>query len=500
MHRLRFRLLLLALLVVGAALGAARPGRAQQAPTWTAEYLPALRPAFQADMQAHLDAPRYTIALTLDVGEQVVTVSGAQQVIYTNRLPGSALDELVFRLYPNLPSYGAEMQVRDVTVDGAAVAPTLSGGDTVLTVPLPQPLAPGQSVTLGMDYTIALQAGELRLYGQFSDLEGVLALPNAYPVLSVYEPGSGWWAVTEHAQGDAVYSETAFYNVTITAPADLTLVTSGSAVGRAAHDDGTLTQRFVAPLMRDFVVFGSADYKTLSGEQDGVSIRVHYRPLPPYGEQGARAALRVTQATVALFDDTFGAYPFRELDVAETPTTAGGIEYPGAFVVASSIWERGGEALDFVTVHEAAHQWWYSLVGNDQTTDPWLDEALAQFSTAVYIRAAEGEQAYQGAIASFRRQYEGYAQIYPEQPIGEPAADYTNNAYYFYVYQKGPVFFATLAEQVGYDRLLDALHNYFAAYRYEIAEPEDLLNSLERSLGVDLDALFAEWVGDVPQG
>ncbi len=499
MTRLAFRLLPV-LLVVNVVLGAAPSGHAQPTATWTVKYLPALRPAFQADMDAHLDAPRYTIRMTLDLGARTVTLAGTQEVAYTNRLPDISLDEIVFRLYPNLPSYGAAMQVSDVTVDGAAVDPALSEGDTVLTVPLPEVLAPGDSATLKLNYTIVLPAGQLRLYGQFSYREGVLALPNAYPVLSVYEPGSGWWTVAEHAQGDAVYSETAFYNVTITAPAELDLVTSGSAVDREAHDDGTLTQRFVAPLMRDFVVIGSAKYETLSGEQDGVAIRVHYLPLPPYGEQGARDALRITQQTVALFDETFGEYPFSELDVVETPTTAGGIEYPGVFVVAANIWERGDQTLQFVTVHEAAHQWWYSLVGNDQTLDPWLDEGLAQFSTAVYIRAKEGEQAYQRAIESFRAQYERYAQTFPEQPIGKPAAAYDNNGYYFYVYQKAPVFFATLAEKVGYDRLLAALRDYFAAYEYGIAEPEDLLTSLEQSLNVDLDTLFETWVGDVPQG
>ena len=33
-------------------------------------------------------------------------------------------------------------------------------------------------------------------------------------------------------------------------------------------------------------------------------------------------------------------------------------------------------------VHETAHQWFYSLVGNNQARDPWLDESLAEWATA----------------------------------------------------------------------------------------------------------------------
>src|SRR5205823_4224620 len=48
-----------------------------------------------------------------------------------------------------------------------------------------------------------------------------------------------------------------------------------------------------------------------------------------------------------------------------------GIEYPTlTFIGASPI-------LRIIVDHETPHQWFYSLVGNDQTRDPWLDEAPA---------------------------------------------------------------------------------------------------------------------------
>ena len=32
--------------------------------------------------------------------------------------------------------------------------------------------------------------------------------------------------------------------------------------------------------------------------------------------------------------------------------------------------------------HELAHQWFYSIVGDDQWSEPWLDESVAEFSAA----------------------------------------------------------------------------------------------------------------------
>ncbi len=52
-------------------------------------------------------------------------------------------------------------------------------------------------------------------------------------------------------------------------------------------------------------------------------------------------------------------------------------------------------------VHEAAHEWFYSLVGNDQVKDPWLDESLAQYATLRYYAEQYGEAGASGIRESF---------------------------------------------------------------------------------------------------
>ena len=43
---------------------------------------------------------------------------------------------------------------------------------------------------------------------------------------------------------------------------------------------------------------------------------------------------------------------------------------------------EGPDPRRLITAHETAHQWFYSLVGNDQARDPWLDESLASWAGA----------------------------------------------------------------------------------------------------------------------
>ena len=50
-----------------------------------------------------------------------------------------------------------------------------------------------------------------------------------------------------------------------------------------------------------------------------------------------------------------------------------GIEYPTMIFL-------GTGTAGALTTHEVAHQWFYSLVGNDQARDPVLDEGLATYA------------------------------------------------------------------------------------------------------------------------
>ncbi len=495
------RLMLAGLLIALTAAGAGtRRGAAQSPNDRVARYRPALLPDFLPDLNAHPTAPHYTIDMQIALDDRTATITGQQSVRYTNRAPGIALDDIVFRLYPNLDSYGAAMAVHAVTVDGHAVTPALDATRSVLSVPLPQPLPAGAAVTLDLAYAITVEAGQARLYGQFSYLDGILALPHAYPMLAVYRAGRGWWDETAHPQGDIVFSETAFYDVRVTAPADVLIAASGTPVSLDTNTGGTLTHHIVAPLMRDFALIASARYVTLGGEQDGVRLTLYYDPDRPNAHANARAGLRIAQNALHTYNAAFGRYPYAELDIVQTPNSAGGLEYPGLFVIGTDVWDAGDALFEFLIAHEMAHQWWYGLVGNDQVRDPWLDEALAQFATAIYIRAQEGEDAYAAALESFRIQHANFTATHPDQRIGRPVPAYPDRAYFFIVYQKGPLFYAALDDAYGTEAVLAALRDFLAAHRYGIAYPDDLRASLERSLGADLGALFAEWVAPLPVG
>jgi aminopeptidase N len=139
------------------------------------------------------------------------------------------------------------------------------------------------------------------------------------------------------------------------------------------------------------------------------------------------------------------------------PGFSGGIEFPTHVMHAAGSTTRS-------IVHEVAHQWFYSLVGNDQGRDPWLDEGLASYVEFVQV----GSQArHQGeTIPADAR---GRA--------GEPTTywDHHESSYYEGVYVQGAVAVASLGTV---DQVDCALRQYVARQAFRIARPADLIAAL----------------------
>ncbi len=460
-------------------------------------YRQAMRAGYADDVAQFADATRYAIDLDLDLDN--ASFQGSMRVRYTNA-EHVALDQLVFRLLPNTPGLGATsgrpaaLEVSDLAVDGTPVEAQRRLSGSALYLPLGAPLAPGDAAEIEMSFAGQLPTDPATGYAQYGYINGVLAMPNFYPLIPVYDD-EGWNVELAPTYGDATFSDTALYLVRVTLPADVTPAASGVAIERRENGDGTVTILYASGPMRDWTLVASRDYRTAQDEVDGILVTSYYLgDEPGDAEDGARA-LDYAVASLRIYEQLIGPYPFNELDVVATPTRAGGIEYPGLIVVAARLYDQTGGFFELVTVHEVAHQWWYSLVGNDQLDEPWLDESLTQYTSMLYYEHRYGED----EAAAVRQGYlEGpYQGLDPERhdmPIGLPVEAYPPDLYSPIVYGKGPLFFHEIRVLVGKDGFEHILQKYYQQFRYGIAYPQDLVETIERTSGQQIDALYEEWV------
>ena len=293
-----------------------------------------------------------------------------------------------------------EIERFEVSVGGHAVAGAPE--DTATTVELPRPLAPGRRATIEVEIAMELPRFSER-FGRWDDLT---LLGNWIPVVAQRDEGA--WRLDEFASiGDPFYSAAADYHVSLTLDENEGVVGTGVLTSVRAGDDGTRVWEFEAPGVRDAAFAAGPFLRGLEETAGGTTVRSWY----PAG-QGRRGASNLDAAASAVADytDRYGALPWGDVDVVETEGRLGGMEYPGTVFVSSGSESFAGLPLlpelvsysgfeearaRYVVGHEIAHQWWYASVGNDQIREPWLDEALSEAATRLWLEEQEdGERTW----------------------------------------------------------------------------------------------------------
>lgn len=430
--------------------------------------------------------PEYRLNLALDPAQR--RLAGKQQVIVPNHT-GRELDELVFRLYPNLPQYGGRMSVGPVWVDGQRGTSSLRASDTSLVVPLERPLAPEKSLTIELtfDLDIPLKESGKTLFGYS---QGVWSVPDGYALLAAHD-GSTWYEDIAPPHGDAVFADVAFYDVTLTLPPTLTLVTTGSVLSQTLDTAGQHAFRIGGGPFREFAWLASTDYQVAETTAYDTVLRSYYLP----GDEAAgQATLNISAAALRAYQDVFGPYPFDEMIVAEAPLQHFGMEYPGLNLIGLDLYRDKRDELENRVVHEIAHQWWYAQVGNDQINTPWLDEGLAEYSMAVYYQQIFGEarantMVNQRWLVSYQWTVDNEFDAVVNQPASAFSWDYE-----VIVYAKAALFFHALHQELGDAMFRAVLQEYLKQFRWKTATPDDFLRVAESVSGQDLDPLYSQWI------
>jgi hypothetical protein len=441
--------------------------------------------------------PRYAIAL--EIQPNTLSYTGQMTLTYTNtaQIP---LEDGLFRLLPNAgQSFGpGQLEVSALTVDQIPAAYQLENDPSLLRVLFPEPLPPGSSIQFSMNFAGKVPqdfGGEnTYAYGIFNFTQQVLSLSSWYPILAVLE-GSTWRADTITPIGDAVFSEMAFYSVKITSPLDWQIVATGVMVSEQTVGD-QIDRLYLSGPVRDFYLTASPDFNRLSKKVDGVLINAYGLPG---SEPGNQAALDVAAASLEIFSGRFGAYPYTELDIVQVPMrNAGGVEFPGIVLIESGRYAEPEGTFFITTVsHEVAHQWWYNVVGNDVFLEPWLDEALTTYSSALYWESLYGEPAYQEVVAYWQSRVQELRNEGKDIPIAQSLAYFMRSDPYQYgpvVYNKGALFFHELRQEIGDQAFFSALKTYYQDYSFRIAHGEDLLDIFEVAADRNLDNLYQQWL------
>ena len=409
----------------------------------------------------------YSLTAVLNYGQHYLAVD--EHIQYANHSPDT-LPELLLMIEPL--SYPGVFQLNGINWEDGQPAENYTIEGAQLTLPLRQPLAPGESLELSLNYELFLpspvQSPETRPV-PFGYTNRQTNLVDWYPFVPPYIPGKGWLANKPGYFGEHLVYEVADFEVNIQvsdARSDLTIAASAPA-----EVDGDWF-RYRHENARNFAWSISHEFEVYTTTVDSVTIHSY---VFPFHAKAGEAVLQTTAEALSLYNDLYGPYPRTTLSVVEADFLDG-MEYDGMYFLSHGFYNlyqgTPGEYLITIAAHETAHQWFYALVGNDQAFEPWLDEALCTYNERLY---------YEHFHPEALDWWWNYRIHYYEPRGWVDGSIYNPEGYRAYrdaVYLNGALFLEDLRNLIGEKSFFQFLPDYVERQRAKNASADDFFDIL----------------------
>ncbi len=426
---------------------------------------------------------KYEINLTVNYYNRFITVTSRS--IYTNKT-AAPINEMVFIIYPAI--YDA-IYIKSVTMGDNQLAPAYSWDGHRMVIPLSEPLLPGGQVEFVHDFELYMPNRDGK-GGVFSQTGEQLNLSYWFPFIPPYDETQGWIAhdpqwVNSDFIGEYLAFEAADFDVTLhfTDRRENFLIAAPSL---PQEENGVI--HYQLDLARTFTLSISDRFVLAEREVNGTKIQaLTLSGHAPVGEVVADVAVEA----LTLYSELYGAYEREILTIAEFNADIG-MEFDGLIFLSPFFYNlypgTPKSNIHIFTAHEISHQWFFSLVGNDQALEPWLDEALATFSERIFY-----ERYYPEHLTWYLENYittghNPHGEIDTTIYYGGDLIDYRD-----IVYRNGSLFIQAVREAMGDEAFFSFIRDYVQEYRYQIATTEGFLNTLRAHIDFDLTPLIEQY-------
>ena len=352
-----------------------------------------------------LDIANYTIDARLDGSHRVITATATLRWTNTSSRPAR---ELWWHLYMNAfanrdtlfmrtggdegTSRQSPRSVRQhrradhANVVGGRSArgrsendPTVPHDATQLRTSLSAPVPPGRTIEIVMSFRTRLPDAFARS-GAWRDFAFA---GQWFPKIAVLRNDGQWAHFPFHANTE-FFADFGRYDVTLHVPHGDIVAATGVEVEPAANGSSEDLHHYGADAVHDFAWTAWREFRERDDTINGIQVRTLF---PPGGASVAARAVASLVWSMPDFRARFGPYPYPNLTVVLPPRQAhgvGGMEYPTLITIDGEWLEpRSERQIEWVTVHEYAHQYFYGLLASDEWSWPFLDEGFADYASGL---------------------------------------------------------------------------------------------------------------------
>lgn len=477
----------------------------------------------------------YEIEVRVDPAGQMI--HGTEEVRYTNNSP-DVLNQLVVHLLYDIYRKGNPRDSRipsDQVTEGVALDYVLLNGDTVqldnrqmarrsgttLTLRLPDPLAPGESLTFSAKWAEAIPAQGIRIgaYDSTSYFIGYW-----YPRIAVYDDIYGWDTRSYTGQ-EEFYSDLADFDVSITVPDSFLVFATGTLQNaeevflegpyakyrEAQESDETIniitpeeaeqgvvmrsgTWRYRAEQVPDFAFFTSDHYIWEASSQEvAPDRRVFIHTLfPPENAAAHDGVTQVQRTAMAYFSTKVSGVPYPYPSYASINAGGGGgMEFP---MMANNGAPSDPTSMANLVAHEMHHMYMPFYVRIDEKRYGWLDEGWADYVTAQFLTSEIGGENFKDQhLSSLTLSLQDFFGTLANVPLMTSSAYLEGNNYGISTYRYSEYTFRLLHNILGEETFNRCLAEFIRRWAYKAPTPYDFFFTFEDVSGQDLAWFWNPW-------
>ena len=348
---------------------------------------------------------------------------------------------------------------------------------TVVEVTLEEPVPPGETITLNIEFVSKLP----KIFARTGFSNNYFLIAQWFPKLGVYEPAGmryaeeGQWNCHQFHGNSEFYANFSNYEVDITVPEQFIVGAVGSRTNKTENPDSTVTYKYIANDVVDFAWTASPLFKVVEDSWNDVKIMVYLQPEHAYL---ASRHTESVKAALSYFDKHLGKYPYSTITIVDPPTAgsgSGGMEYP-TFITAGSFWGLPDEIrmIEMVTIHEFGHNYFMGLLASNEFEEAWLDEGFNTYYEGRIMDDAYGEKT---SFVGFEKFYLGDREMqrYGYTSMNNPkiaevyryAWEYPHGGYSSMSYNKTATWLMTLEGLVGIETMDEILQTYFERWKFK---------------------------------
>lgn len=306
-----------------------------------------------------------------------------------------------------------------------------------------------------------------------------------------------WAGVTCEGEGAKIWwpckdewsDEPDSMSMSFTVPSELALISNGRLIRKQDLGDGRTMHRWSVsyPINLYNVTFYLGNYRHFSDTLivNGLVLPLDFYVLD-YNLQKAQAHFQQTKQILNTFQTLFGPYPFPQDGYALVEAPYWGMEHQSAVAYGNN-YQNDVLGMDFIIIHETAHEWWGNNVSASDHGEMWIHEAFATYSEALLFEKIYGAEKATAYLLHQKEKIQNAVPMLVNEGFNDwPDAD---------MYYKGSWMLHSLRNYLGNDSLwFSSFRKFQQEYKYSIVTTEGVVSFFSREADQDLKPFFKRYL------